>query len=147
MNFLLDTNILIYALQKRAGETFHNFLFQLASRGLCFISVISRFELLAGTIEKHKKDNIKFLDGFPFLNVTSPIADRAGDLFCDFRKKGITLDNEDLLLTATALEEGLFIVSTNAKHFSTLKSKEEHYLTFPTRRGVSETKIVHILAP
>ncbi len=146
MNFLLDTNILIYTLQKQAGAVFHDFLFQLSASGLCFISVISRFELLAGTLEIHQKNNVEFLDRFPLLELTGPIADRAGSLFRQYRKKGLTLDNEDLFLTATAEEEGLAVVTTNSKHFPILNLKEQHHLSFKTRQGKSEVKSVAILA-
>lgn len=147
MNFLLDTNILIYALQKQAGEAFHNFLFQLSSRGISFISVISRFELLAGTLEINRKSNVEFLSRFPLLELTGSIADRAGDLFRQYRKKGITLDNEDLFLTATVEEHELVLVTTNDKHFSTLNLKEQHHISFQTRKGKMETKLVSMLAP
>lgn len=145
MNFLIDTNILIYALQKGSGAVFHDFLFQLTTRGISFISVISRFEVLAGTIETFKKNNTVFLDSFPLLILTSRIADRAGELFKEYKKKGIRVDNEDLFLAATALEEGLCVVTTNVKHFPLLKTKEQHHISFQSRKGVLETKVVSIL--
>ena len=95
MNFLIDTNILIYALQRRSGPVFHDFLFQLTARGLSFISVISRFEVLAGTTEAFKKSNKTFMDSFPCLDMTREISDRAAGLFRDYKKRGLTVDNED----------------------------------------------------
>ena len=145
MNSLIDTNLLIYALQKQPGTVFQNFLFQMASRGLSFISVISRFELLAGSTEIHRRKNIEFLDSFPYLDITATIADRAGVLFYEYRKKGITLDNEDILLSATALEEGLSLVTTNLKHFPSLRPLEKHSLSFQSRKGAREIKEVFIL--
>ncbi len=145
MNFLIDTNLLIYALQKQPGTVFQDFLFQIASRGVSFISVISRFELLAGSIEIHRRQNISFLDGFPHLDITAAIADRAGSLFHEYRKKGITLDNEDILLSATAIEQRLILATTNAKHFPSFRPLEKHHLTFRSRKGVLETKEVFLL--
>lgn len=147
MRFLLDTNILIHALQKRGGETFHNFLYQLASRGHLFISVINRFELLAGTTERHRKKNLEFLDSFPSLPVTREIADSAGALFSQFRAKGKTVDNEDLLLSATAISEGLDVVTTNIRHFPSFRERETHNIPVPTRKGAFEIKMVAILTP
>ena len=146
MNFLLDTNILIYALQRQAGAAFHDFLFQLSARGLVFISVINRFELLAGTTENNQKKNVAFLDTFPLLAVTKEMAARAEGFFREFRKEGVTLDNEDWLLAATALEEGLAVVTTNARHFPSFTVKEKHIITFIARRGQTETKEIFILA-
>lgn len=145
MRFLLDTNILIYALQRRAGEAFHNFLFHLAQRGAVLISAISRFELLAGSTEDHRKKNVEFLDSFPLLNIDKKLADRAGLLFASFRKKGLTVDNEDLLLAATALEEKLCIVTTNAKHFPDFMIFESHAIDFTARKGQIETKKVFLM--
>ena len=145
MNFLIDTNLLIYSLQKQPGEVFQDFLLLLSSRGLSLISVLSRFELLAGSTEIHRKKNIEFLNSFPNLDVTQAIADRAGVLFYNYRKKGLTFDNEDILLSATALEEGLAIVTTNAKHFPSFQPLERHHLSFKTRKGALETKEVFIL--
>lgn len=145
VNHLIDTNLLIYAIQKQPGTVFQNFLFQLASRGLSFISVISRFELLAGSTEIHRGKNVAFLNSFPCLNITASIADRAGFLFFEYRKKGVTFDNEDVLLSATALEEGLALVTTNGKHFPSFRPLEKHHLSFQTRKGGFETKEVFIL--
>lgn len=147
MNFLLDTNILIYALQRRSGEVFHDFLFQLATRGMIFISVINRFEVLAGSLESLREQNKAFLDDFLLLELTQSMADHASLLFCRYKKKGITVDNEDLFLTATALEKGLNLVTTNVKHFPDFFPKEQHLVTFSTQKGLSETKNVFILTP
>ena len=145
MNFLIDTNILIYTLQRRSGPVFHDFLFQLTARGLSFISVISRFEVLAGTTEAFKKSNKTFLDSFPCLDMTQEISDRAGGLFRDYKKRGMKVDNEDLFLAASALEEGLSLVTTNVKHFPLFKTKEQHHISFKSRKGSQETKSVHVL--
>lgn len=147
MNFLLDTNILVYSLQRQAGDVFHDFLLSLSKRGLCFVSAISRFEVLAGSAEIFRAKNTQFLDGFPLLDVTRKIADRAGILFQEYRRRSLTVDNEDLFLAATALEGGLSFATTNAKHFPALHTIETHYLTFTTRKKTRETKTVFILTP
>lgn len=147
MNFLLDTNILIYSLQKRAGVVFSEFVLALKERGKIFISSISRFEVLAGTTDENRGQNIVFLDGFPSHDLTNAIADRAGSLFRFCRRDGITVDNEDLFLAATSFEKGLALVTTNAKHFPLHASKEKHLVTFKARRGLNETKEVHIMEP
>jgi len=145
MRFLLDTNILIYALQRRAGEAFHNFLFQLAQRGAVFISAMARFEVLAGTTDEHRKKNVEFLDSFPVLDVGKSVSDRAGFLFANLRKRGVTVDNEDLLIGATALEKSLCIVTTNAKHFPHFEAIEEYAVRFTAQKGHVETKKVFLL--
>ena len=49
---------------------------------------------------------------------TSAIARRAATLFTDLRSRGITIDNEDLLIGATALESDLPLLTCNATHFA-----------------------------
>ena len=49
---------------------------------------------------------------------TSAIARRAATLYTDLRALGITIDNEDLLIGATALEHGVSLLTCNAAHFA-----------------------------
>ena len=104
--------------------------------------IASAFKKIEGALPAK---NIEFLDSFPYLDITATIADRAGVLFYEYRKKGITLDNEDILLSATALEEGLSLVTTNLKHFPSLRPLEKHSLSFQSRKGAREIKEVFIL--
>ncbi len=145
MNLLVDTNILIYTLRQTSGEVFHDLLFRLTQEGVLYISVISRFELLAGSTDLNRKKNIEFLDSFPLLIINKEIADRAGSLFAAYRRRGLTLDNGDLLLAATALEEKLAVLTTNDKHFPAFVAGEQHWLSFLGRKGKKETVSVSIL--
>ncbi|MDO8519998.1 MAG: type II toxin-antitoxin system VapC family toxin [Deltaproteobacteria bacterium] len=147
MNFLLDTNILIYSLQKKPGVVFGEFILGLKERGKIFVSAVSRFEVLIGSTDENRGQNTLFLDGFPSHDLTNAIADRAGSLFRFCKRDGITVDNEDLFIAATSFEKGLVLVTTNARHFPLHVSKEKHLVTFKSRRGLDEVKEVHIMEP
>jgi predicted nucleic acid-binding protein len=77
-------------------------------------SVISRAELLAGSAAT---DAINILLGpFRELGVSRPIAERAGEVH---RETGVLLP--DALIAATAIEEGLALVTRNRKDFARIR--------------------------
>lgn len=59
----------------------------------------------------------KFLRSLEFYPVTWEIAQLAGDLFREWRRKGQTLGLADVTIAAVALTHGLVLVTDNRKHF------------------------------
>jgi predicted nucleic acid-binding protein len=59
-----------------------------------------------------------FVAGVDVLAVTLPVAELWGDLRGLLRSTGRRLDDNDLLIAATAMELGLCLVSRNVKHFA-----------------------------
>ena len=121
-NYLIDTNICIYYIK---GKFNLDEKFELANPDNCFISEITLAELKFG-VENSEKivQNQKALDNFLSGVKVLPIF-HAIDLFAKekarLRKSGISVDEFDLLIGATALTHDLIMVTNNQSHFKHLK--------------------------
>lgn len=106
---ILDSNILIYALQAN-----HEYLIELIIDKLPSVSIVSKIEVLGyhrlSFIEKNQFENI--FDNLTVLPVTKTIADCAISLK---QQQKMTLG--DALIAATALEHQLTLVTRNIKDF------------------------------
>ena len=91
---------------------------RLAEEADVYVSVMTRFEVMRGMRDRERESTFELLNSFEALDVTSDIADRAGELIRSWRKRGVTLGDADAIIAATALQHGLVLVTTNAKHFS-----------------------------
>lgn len=80
------------------------------------ISAITRAEVLTGCTPENQAITIEFLDLFPLLDITQPIADLAAALRQQHRWK-----LPDALQAAVAVHHGLSLATRNSKDFSPLK--------------------------
>ncbi|NQZ11166.1 MAG: type II toxin-antitoxin system VapC family toxin [Algicola sp.] len=118
--FLLDTDIIIYSFKgvKPVVEQF-----RLHADAPKAISVITYGELVYGANKSAQvtKNLVKVygLRGIlPIIEVSSAIMDCFGLLKAQMSKQGITVDDFDLLIGATAIAGGYTLVTNNEKHFS-----------------------------
>ncbi|MDR1248337.1 MAG: PIN domain-containing protein, partial [Treponema sp.] len=58
---------------------------------------------------------------FPIIPIDLPIMEIFSDLKAKYRKVGITIDDFDLLIAATALTYNQIVVTNNVKHFSRIE--------------------------
>ena len=119
MGYLIDTNILIYRL-KNQGNVNENFL-RHKDEGMT-ISVISYGELVYGARKsKSAEKNLETVRAirsiFPILDVTPDVMERFGGIKAHTQKIGRPTDDMDLLIAATALANGLTLVTHNTRHF------------------------------
>ena len=114
-DYLLDTNILIRYLRKTEG--YHNLLSTLAVGDWLCISTITRFEVVRGMRDHEREATFSLLNSFESQNVSTEIADAAGELVRSGRIRGITISEADALIAATAMQHNLALVTTNAKYF------------------------------
>lgn len=121
MNYLLDTNIVIFFF-KGKFEIDQKVL--AAGMENCFISEITLAELKYGALyssnpEKHLSEVATFLKSIAVLPISAAI-----DLFAQekarLRKAGNLIDDFDLLIGCTAIAHGLTLVTNNTKHFRRL---------------------------
>jgi len=117
--FLIDTDILIYSLKN--NETVNKNL-KLHSNSPMVISVITQGELLYGAYKsKQKIANLgkvhQIADIFPVIEISTSIIDTFAHLKADLSQKGITIDDFDLLIGATALSMNFSMVTNNEKHY------------------------------
>ncbi len=122
MKYLLDTNICIYYL-----KGLYNLKEKINNVGSenCYISEITVAELKFGVENsKQKKKNREVLDIFlngikivPIFNALDFYAVEKSRL----RKKGLTVDEFDLLIGASAVSNNMTLVTNNVKHFKNIK--------------------------
>jgi len=124
MRYLLDTNICISYLR---GKLNFNQFVEEQWRKSCCISEVTVLELRYGAEnsnnpQKHHQAVDIFLCGltvFPIIKATDIYAKEK----VRFRKAGIPLHDEfDLIIGATAITNGLILVTDNVKHFMNFDS-------------------------
>ena len=122
--YLLDTNICIHNLKGQYG--IEQKIIDLGVDN-CFVSVITLIELQYG-VEKsvvHKQvENQSALDnligGLKIIPLESCVK-KFAKIKVDLKTKGQMIDNFDLLIAATAIENDLTLVTRNVKHFSRIE--------------------------
>lgn len=114
MNYVLDTNILVAALNGDPAviarlnevEPFEEAILPaLALAELRFDASSSR------RVGENLARIERILEGVAFAPVDRPIAERFGDLKADLRRRGIIKSDADLLIAATALQLGAILVT------------------------------------
>lgn len=113
---LLDTSALIdFLIDGENGGAVE----RLISEGRAATSAICVYELFAGAkSEEHRADREVLIGAIEVIPIDTAIARRAARLYTDLRARGVTIDNEDVLLGATAVEHDLPLLTCNAAHFT-----------------------------
>jgi hypothetical protein len=112
---LVDTDIAIDYL--RGYQYAKKLVEPLWESNSAYLSVLSVYELWAGMRENEKENTLNFIKVCKIENITPEIAFKAGDLFKQYRTKGITLTSIDCLIAATALVKNFKIATRNVKHY------------------------------
>ena len=84
------------------------------SLGCCPINIT---EVYAGLRPKEEQSTGGFLRSLQLYPMTWPVAEMAGLLKRDYRKKGQTLNLGDVIIAATALYHRLTLITDNVKDF------------------------------
>jgi predicted nucleic acid-binding protein len=114
-DYLFDSGIPILHLRNQSG--YSTLTDRLADEADVFVSTMTRFEVMRGMRDRERESTFELLNSFEALDVTSEIADQAGELIRTWRTRGVTLGDADAIIAATALQHGLTLVTTNPKHF------------------------------
>jgi predicted nucleic acid-binding protein len=114
-NYLLDTGLVLCHLrgQRRAVRL----LGGLAKIGRLSVSAITRLEVHAGMRPDEEYATSKLLSRFVTYNLDRDLADRAGDLIRESQGRRISLSVPDAIIAATALANGLTLVTLNQADF------------------------------
>jgi tRNA(fMet)-specific endonuclease VapC len=126
MNYLIDTDIIIYSLNNNEYVN-KNFLEKRTSPKS--LSVITYGELIYGArkskfIEKNLAKIHRLLEVFPIIDLSSSIMDTFGELKANLELSGQIIDDMDLLIASTALTHNLILVTNNVKHFKRINGLE-----------------------
>jgi len=117
--YLLDTDILIYALK---GHSRVRKNLEAHVEEPMALSVISLLELNYGAHKSRHRDanlvKVRALEeAFEVVPVALEISQAFGGLKASLEEKGTPLDDFDIIIAATALSRNLTLVSNNVKHF------------------------------
>ena len=123
--YLLDTNICVYFLK---GQYELNRRIEKAETENCFVCEITIAELKLGAKNSQNKEkNRKTVDEFISKFTIIPIF-KSLDIYAKekarLRKKGLPLDDFDLLIGATAISNNLILVTRNLSDFERLEGIE-----------------------
>jgi len=115
-DYLLDSGILIRHLRDYKG--YPELLDRLTDEADIYISVMTRFEIVRSMKDREQETTFNLLESLDTIIMSNEIADRAGEIVRSGRTRGITFGEADAIIAATAMQHGLALVTTNAKHFS-----------------------------
>ena len=129
-SFLLDTNIPSELIRTRPDPRVARWVYAQSEQSL-YLSVVSIGELRRGIVvlpvSKRRTELELWLDGelLPrfrgrILTVTRSVADRWGTLDGQCQLRGAPLNTADGMIAATALENGLSVVTRNVRDFAEL---------------------------
>lgn len=112
---LIDTDVAIDFLR---GEAYAQpLMIGLWREKRAVLSVLTVYELTAGMREKERGPTFDFIGACTIEEISTNIAIKAGDLYREYRSKGITITSFDCLIAATALVKGYKVVTRNVGHF------------------------------
>ncbi len=120
MNFLIDTNICIYIMNKRPPEVIQKF--KNIVIGQVGISSITVSELQYGVSksklrEQNSKRLEEFLTPFQILPYDEDASKYYGEIRSQLESKGLIIGPLDLLIAAHALSQDLVLITNNEKEF------------------------------
>jgi tRNA(fMet)-specific endonuclease VapC len=116
VNLLLDTTVLIDVLRDRRGR--RKLLASEVSQGHSLgTTAINIAEVHAGMRPREEAATEVFLSSLECHPITAAIARTAGRLKRDWSRRGRTIDLDDLLIAASALEHGLTLMTDNVGDF------------------------------
>jgi tRNA(fMet)-specific endonuclease VapC len=126
MNYLIDTDIIVYSL-KNHSTVITNFEKNINSPKS--LSVISYGELIYGANKStHREKNLanihRIAEIFPILPITPSVMETFGQLKAKLAKDGNIIADMDLLIASTAITHNLILVTNNEKHFGRITELE-----------------------
>jgi tRNA(fMet)-specific endonuclease VapC len=93
----------------------------LHAHGRFTFSEVSCYEVLRGLRKKHATEQLQrfaeFCQHAELLPVSYDVLDRAASLWAEGQNRGITVGDGDLMIAATAMLQGLTLVTANTRHF------------------------------
>lgn len=125
MNYLIDTNICIYLMNKKPIEVIQKF--KNTEVGQIGISTITVSELKYGVVKsKYQKQNSErleeFLIPFEILPYDESASNYYGMIRSQLESEGKAIGPLDMLIAAHALSKNLILVTNNEKEFIRIKS-------------------------
>ena len=100
---------------------------KLIEKGQATICGVISYELIQGAKSDDEAFNLSaVLSALNYIELTSDLWIRAGNISSGLRRKGITLPMSDLLIGAIALEHGLEVLTTD-EHFASIPGLKQYH--------------------
>ncbi len=112
---IVDTDIAIDYL--RGIRYAYELMLGLWDGNTAYLSILSVYELYAGMRENEMEDTENFVNACIIEPVTIEVTRKAGEIYRQYRKEGITLTSIDCLVNATAVVGGHKIATRNKDHY------------------------------
>ena len=117
---LLDTDTLSAVIKQNPVAVTHSRNY-LATYGLLTFSLMTRYEVLRGLKAKNAVVQIAAFEKLcavsEILPLTDAIVQRAAEIYSILHQQGQLIGDADILIAATAMENGLTCVTNNENHF------------------------------
>ena len=118
---LVDSDILSFFLRNVPKVKTEAEKYLKTHKGFTF-SIITHFEILRGLKVKDAQRQITKFGLIRLqsreINLTPEIMNRAADIYADLYKRGLLVNDADILIAATASENNLAVVTNNESHFN-----------------------------
>ena len=119
MSYLLDSDIIIFFLRNQTNTI--NLVSKLSTQQI-FTSVICIGEVNQGFLypkfKTYQKKFNQFLKNIKIKDVNQKIMIRFSKVRHELKKRGQKIEDLDLIIAATCIENDLTLVTNNQKHFS-----------------------------
>ncbi|MGD0633135.1 MAG: PIN domain-containing protein [Beijerinckiaceae bacterium] len=121
--FCLDTNAIVFALNKRRPAIDARLQVELAAGTMLLISAIAIFELRYGIAKSDRREasgrllDVFLAERFEILRFDSEDAEEAGSIRAHLEKQGTPIGPYDVLIAAQARRRGAALVTTNRREF------------------------------
>ena len=126
MRLLLDTSVLIDHLRHHSGAV--ELLLDANERGdELWGVVLTRTEVLGGMRSAERRRTLLLLDSVAWIDVTTELADRAGELARKYRASHRGIDLVDYTIAAAAEAIKAKLVTRNVRHFPMFEGLEPAY--------------------
>ena len=112
---IVDTDIAIDYL--RGIQYANELMLGLWDGNTAYLSILSVYELYAGMRDNELEDTGNFVDACIIEPVTIEITRKAGEIYRQYRKEGVTLTSIDCLVNASAVVRGHKIATKNKEHY------------------------------
>jgi tRNA(fMet)-specific endonuclease VapC len=84
-------------------------------------SIITRYEILRGLLAKGATKQIAAFNKLCIINLILPLNDsvivQAATIYSELYRRGELISDADILIAATAIKQGLAVVTNNENHF------------------------------
>ncbi len=123
-NYLIDTDILSMFMRNNENVV-KNFKkhFQLFQKPL--LSILTYYEILSGLRYKDSNKQLSIFQSFvkncEIINLSEKSITVSADIYSSLRKKGVIIDDVDILLSGICIANNLVLITNNEKHFAPIE--------------------------